>query len=645
MRTFLTRLVNKPVVRLVLLWSIVAAVGWMARLPRLSARESESIAKRFHFERATFPRFGGAARTIRKVNPRYQQIVSWISTVGAAVALGDLDGDGFSNDACLVDPRSDQVVVTPVMGTGSRYAPFTLFPTALPYDSIHTAPMGCLFADLNEDGLMDVVVYYWGRTPVAFLRRKSSVSQALSADSFVAEDLVPGGERWYTNAGLVADLDGDGHADLVFGNYFPDGSVVLGSAGPAEMQNSMSRAVNGGSKPILLWKSATTGEKPTVTFARITEPNFGTGWTLAMAACDLDGDLLPEIYIANDFGPDRLLYNASTPGHIAFKPLRGHRGWTTPKSKVLGQDSFKGMGVDCADINGDGLPDIIVGNITDTYALEESNLVYLSTGNLDAFRSGVAPYQERSESLGLARSGWSWDVRFGDFDNQGDPQILQATGFLKGVTNRWPELQELAMGNELMLRNPGHWPHFEPGDDLSGENQDRFYVRSASGRYFDFGPSIGLGQPLMTRGIAVADVDGDGRLDFALANQWNDSVFFHNESQSVGNFLGLHLLIPAASTQTEVYQGLKSQGLAASPAIGARATVYLPDGRKLVKEVDGGNGHSGKGSPDIHFGLGTVGAKALHVVIDWRDRAGMLQHFETSLVPGWHTVLLGSAHR
>ncbi len=334
-----------------------------------------------------------------------------------------------------------------------------------------------MFADLNEDGLLDVVVYYWGRTPVAFLRRPGNTQQSLSADAFLSQELVSGGERWYTNAAVVADLDGDGHADLIFGNYFPDGSARYALDGPAEMPASMSGQATAaaslfffGSQP----PRATT-RAPRSPGLRAWNASLGTGWTLAMAACDLDGDLLPEIYIANDFGPDRLLYNLSTPGHVVLKPLRGRRDWTTPKSKVIGQDSFKGMGVDCADLNGDGLPDLMVGNITDTYALEESNLVYLSTGDLGAFRSGIAPYREQSESLGLARSGWSWDVRFGDFDNRGDQQILQATGFLKGSTNRWPELHELAMGNDLMLRNPAHWPHFQPGDDLSGGNQDPLF--------------------------------------------------------------------------------------------------------------------------------------------------------------------------
>ena len=643
-RAWLHRSLIKSRTKLLVLWGAVAVIGWSARLPELPSFEAAAMAKRFHFEPAVFPRLPGVAHTHRYVNPQLQTIEGWISSVGAGIALGDLDADGLSNDACLVDPRTDQVVITPVPGTGDRYPPFALRPDPLPYDASTMAPMGCLFVDLNEDGLLDVVVYYWGRTPVAFLRRHTTTPAQVSASAYIPQELVPGGERWYTNAGLAADLDGDGHIDLVFGNYFPDGSMVLGP-GPIEMQASMSRAGNGGSKPVLLWKSASAGDNPSVVFSRASgiDAALGSGWTLAMAACDLDGDLLPELYIANDFGPDRLLHNLSKPGHLAFQPLRGTRGWTTPKSKVLGQDSFKGMGVDCTDLNGDGIPDLMIGNITDPYALEESNLVYVSTGHIEAMQSGIAPYRERSESLGLARSGWSWDVRFGDFDNDGVPEIIQATGFLKGSVNRWPELQELAMGNDLMLRSPHHWPRFVPGDDLSGSNQDRFYVRSQSGRYFDLGSSVGLGEPFMTRGVAVADVDGDGRLDFVLANQWADSFLFQNVSKSTGSFLGLHLLIPAGATRTLFLNEHKHDEVRASPALGARATVYLPDGQKLVKQVDGGNGHSGKSSPDLHFGLGALEHQALRVAFDWRDRQGRIRHQEARLAPGWHTVILGSA--
>jgi len=633
------RSISKPV----LLWGMVAALWWYARLPQLSRQEAADIAKHFHFERRLFSKPGDRLSSYRAVNPRLRGVAAWVSSVGAAIALGDLDADGLPNDACLVDPRSDQVMVSPIPGTGKRFQPFTLDPYPLRYDSSSMAPMGCLMVDLNEDGLRDLVVYYWGRTPIAFLRRQTEAGAPLTRASFVAQELVPGAERWYTNAGLTADLDGDGHADLLFGNYFADGSVVLGGAGPVEMQSSMSHAGNGGSKPILLWKSASSGEQPTVQFDVVKMNTLGSGWTLAMAACDIDGDLLPEIYIANDFGPDKLLHNLSTPGHLLFQPLRGHRGWTTPKSKVLGQDSYKGMGVDCADLNGDGIPDFMVGNISDTYALEEGNLVFVSTGSVSDMRSGFAPYREEGEHLGLARSGWSWDVRFGDFDNSGTPEIVQANGFVQGKVNRWPELHELALANDVMVRDPGHWPQFTPGIDISGGNHNHFFVRTSSGRYFDLAHEIGLGDPQVTRGVATADVDGDGRLDFALANQWGDSFFFHNASETTGEFLGLHLLFPVHPMPTMIRDGHPGRDIAAYPAIGARATVRLPDDRRLMQQVDGGNGHSGKSSPDLHFGLGAIGRRELAVSIAWRDRDGLIQNYETNLMPGWHTVFLGTA--
>src|SRR5262249_21832418 len=120
-------------VRPLVLWGAVVLIGWFAQLPRLAPEESARMAGRFRFEREAFPRMVGPAHSFRNVNARLQRVSGWISTVGAAIALGDLDGDGLSNDACLVDPRTDDVIVTPVPGTGERYRPFVLSPHPLAY--------------------------------------------------------------------------------------------------------------------------------------------------------------------------------------------------------------------------------------------------------------------------------------------------------------------------------------------------------------------------------------------------------------------------------------------------------------------------------------------------------------------------------
>ena len=87
------------------------------------------------------------------------------------------------NDVLYVDTRADRVIIAPVPGTGERYEPFVLDPVPLRYDPATMAPMGCLPGDMNEDGLMDVLVYYWGRSPIAFLRRNDPGSRLALAAS------------------------------------------------------------------------------------------------------------------------------------------------------------------------------------------------------------------------------------------------------------------------------------------------------------------------------------------------------------------------------------------------------------------------------------------------------------------------------
>ena len=369
---------------------------------------------------------GEPMRTIRAVHPSLRHIDAWISSVGAGAALADIQGSGLPADICLVDPRNNSVSVLPAPETGERFQPFALPTPVAGYDPRTIAPMGCLPADVNEDGRMDLIVYYWGRTPVAFLRNDATV---LSASAFTAVEIVPRREIWNTNAAVLADIDGDGHPDLLFGNYFRDGDRVLDPNATTgfEMQHSMSRADNGGSKRLLLWQGAT---KASVAYRDASEaftPEMANGWTLALAARDLDADLieaeserlgkfrnLPEIYIANDFGPDRLLLNRSSPGAPRFEIVEGSRGFTTPRSKVLGRDSFKGMGVDFGDVTDNGRPAIAVSNISSPYALLESHFLFVNTGDDQAWTRGSAPYRDESYARGTWTSNWAWDIKFAD---------------------------------------------------------------------------------------------------------------------------------------------------------------------------------------------------------------------------------------
>ncbi|GAA2678492.1 ASPIC and UnbV [Actinosynnema pretiosum] len=590
-------------------------------------------------------------KDVREVNPEFHRIRSWISSVGAGIALNDLTGHGRANSLCVVDPRTDEVIVTPAPTAPEedRFAPFLLDPAPLPVGRA-MAPTGCTPGDFNADGRADLLVSYWGRTPVLYLAKESA--QRVELASYHPTELVPQvtqdgdyhGPKWHTNAVTVGDLAGNGRPDIIIGNYFPD-SDVLDPQGQnnVSMNDSLSRALNGGGNHVLRWTSGSAGDEPSAAYVEedAAIPHLAAnGWTLGLSNADMTGDGLPEVYIANDFGHDFMLHNTSTADRIRFTPVLGTRTPTTPKSFVLGKDSFKGMGVDFADVDRNGSFDMAVSNITTAWGLEESHFLWVNDAaepkaQAEAMGGGKALFTQRGQELATAWSGWGWDIKMGDFANTGNLDVVQTTGFVKGDTDRWPWLQELAMANEMLVSNPVMWPTLQPGDDISGHEAPAFFARGRHEEQFvNITGELGLGVHHPSRGIAMGDSTRSGALDLAIARQWGPPSFYANTAPDRGGYLTLHLYRPVDRPNT----GLTGPG---SPAYGATVTARTPDGRQQVSQLDGGSGHGGKRSFDVHFGFGDY-TGPVELTLCWRDLDGRLHEQTTTVDQGDRTLYLTS---
>ena len=549
-----------------------------------------------------------------ELSPRFANIMPWLASVGAAVTAADYDGDGWTDLYLTNSGRGDANRLYRNRGDGTFEE--LAAASGVACGNTEGACMHAVFGDIDNDGDPDLYVTKWGAANQLFVNQGDGTFRDMTARAGV-------GPWGYANAATFVDYDRDGWLDLLVGNYFAEQvrdphtgrlarSDLWNPVSTRVMHATFTNADNGGRT--LLYRNRGDG-----TFEDVAE-SVGLrfrGWTLAVGAADLDNDGWPDLYLANDFGPDELYLNTGG----AESPPRFRRVIDTAGHPGIGDDWWKGMNVDFGDVDGNGYLDIYVTNIFERrYKSDEGNMLWLNFAR-PGTASGTAGGR-RFVNVGLESDvydgGWGWGAKFLDANDDGLLDIFALNGFVTGDPNRtyWYALQEMVTQMKNNSADAADWPAMGPRD-LSGGELSRLFVqqssdgraagarrtRGAAGpRFADLGIAAGIDDRYDGRGAAVLDFDNDGALDLCVANQGGPSLLYHNRlvrTPAGPHWLGLALVGRPDLARTEGASARKST----AGAIGARAVLVSGD-RTQTLEVSGGTGFASQSDPRLHFGLG-----------------------------------------
>jgi hypothetical protein len=580
--------------------AVLAAFGLPVCLP---AAEPEEPAIRFQ-EVSEAAGLGGLVHSTRSFGERPKaDVLEMFTDGGAAVAVGDFDGDG-RDDLFLTesDEGRPNHLLRNVTGEAGelRFEEVTEAAGVAGGNDAASIVADALWLDYDDDGRLDLLVARFG-TPL--LWRNDGIAPVslgpsppaqgerdASAQPSTSERRVPRFADVSEAAGLTApantiaviafDADGDGWLDLLFGNYFPDVDL-LDLDDPHVLPEDLDDAHNGGG--LTLWKNvAKEGAPGGRAFVDVTEEAGlagHTGWSLDVGHGDLDNDGDPDVYVASDYGTDRLFIN------------RGDGTFGDATERLLGGfDTKKGMNVDMADYDGNGYLDVYVTNITDEY-MKECNMLWANLGP-DGFL-------DLSKETGTCDTDWGWGAKFGDFDNDGWVDLFAVAGLRSaGEENYIPVLLEMLITPGVDFSDLHSYPDI--GEmTWSGYQPQRLFRNLGDGTFREMAAEAGIDNLLDGRGAGAADFDHDGRLDLVQTNARERVLLHRNVTESPGRWLAVRLRGAGAGAR-----GPDQTGGSNRAGIGARVTVTLAGGRSLFREVDGGNGYAGQSSTEAHFGLG-----------------------------------------
>jgi hypothetical protein len=395
--------------------------------------------------------------------------------------------------------------------------------------------MGVAVADYDNDGYEDLFVTAYGSN-----RLYHNNGDCTFTD--VTEKAGVGGSGWSTSATWI-DLDNDGLLDLVVERYVAWDWNDVWCGEHREGYRAICHPDVFPPISMLVYHNDGNGHFTEVAHKLgLDKPAKALG----IAFADYDKDGHNDIYVANDSMPE-FLFHQRTDG--TFEEV----GLETETAVNSEGQTFAGMGVDFADYDNDGWPDIVVTDLANQrYALYHNN------------HDGTFDYASQVSGLGgisLLHSGWG--ARFVDYDNDGWKDLLIAQGH--DMDNIGLVSPQFHYREPVLLVRNNHGKFV----DVSGISSDIFQERWVG------------------RGLAIGDLDNDGRIDAVVTTNGGEVHILHNETATPNHWITLRLV------------GHKSN----RDGIGAVVLLVTSDGTQWVTATTSGS-YLSASDPRVHFGLG-----------------------------------------
>jgi len=518
---------------------------------------------------------------------------------GAGVATGDFNNDGLMD----IYFTGNEVANKLYLNKGGMK--FSDISQSAGVEGTTGWDNGVTLVDINNDGWLDIYICKGGTTKETEAERRNLLYINQGNLTFKEEAKQYGlDDAGYSIHAAFFDMDNDNDLDMYLTNrpqdfYLGLSQMVAGKKTPPDYaRDKLYRNDNG--------KFTEIGKQAGI--------SHDFGYALSVVTSDLNNDGYTDIFISNDYADNDYIYINQKNGTFKdeVKTMTNHL-------------SLFSMGADIADINNDGLEDILVMemlpenykrskvsmprmDVEGFWAIVDSGFHKQYMHNALHLNHGNGFFSDVSQMAGISKTEWSWSTLAADFDNDGNRDIFVANGYRRDLFDG-----DIQQKQDMYIQANAHKyassaEMFEKGFkeymDIYSPIKARNYLFKNKGdlQFENVAEAWGFKDSTFSNGAAVADFDNDGDLDLVINNLDGESDLYENLVNSKNNYLRIKLEGPEKNKD----------------GIGAKLALYY-DGKmqqffqqKLVR------GYLSTNEPSVHFGLGKT-AKADSIVVIWPD--------------------------